>query len=152
MTRATRPVLLDVNLLLALFDPDHAHHDTAHDWFAESRGHGWATCPLTEDGVVRILSNRSYSPAAEPPGRIVDRLRTCCASGDHVFWADDVSLRDVDLFVADATASHRQMADIYLLGLAKRRGGRLATFDRAIPLADVSGGVADDLVIISESS
>ncbi len=149
MTRAARPALLDVNLLVALFDPDHVHHDTAHDWFAESRGHGWATCPLTENGVVRILSNRSYSPTAEPPGRIVDRLRTFCASGDHVFWADDVSLRDGDLCVADALVSHRQITDMYLLGLAKRHGGRLASFDRAIPVAAVGGGVADDLVIIS---
>lgn len=145
-----RPALLDVNLLIALFDPDHVHHDTAHDWFADSRSSGWATCPLTENGVVRILSNLRYSPAAEPPARIVDRLRTFCGSGHHAFWADDVSLRDADRFVAGAPVSHRQITDIYLLGLAKRHGGRLATFDRTMPLAAVPGGVADDLVIISE--
>ena len=149
MSRAARPVLLDVNVLVALFDPDHVHHDTAHDWFADSRGCGWATCPLTENGVVRILSNLSYSPAAEAPARIVDRLRAFCASGDHVFWAEDVSLREASRFV-DAPISHRQITDVYLLGLAKRHGGQLASFDRTIPLAAVVGGAADDLVIISE--
>lgn len=150
MTRGARPALLDVNVLVALFDPDHVHHDTAHDWFADSRGRGWATCPLTENGVVRILSNLSYSPAAEPPARIVDRLRAFCASGDHVFWEDDISLREASRFVADASISHRKITDIYLLGLARRYGGRLASFDRTIPLAAVVGGVADDVVIISE--
>ena len=150
MTTADSPALLDVNLLVALFDPDHVHHDTAHDWFADTRGAGWATCPLTENGVVRILSNLRYSPAAEPPARIVDRLRAFCASGHHVFWADDVSLRDDQRFVADAPVSHRQITDIYLLGLAKRHGGRLATFDRTIPIAAVPGARSRDLVIVSE--
>ena len=150
MTPASRPALLDVNVLVALFDPDHVHHDTAHDWFADNRGGGWATCPLTENGVVRILSNLRYSPTAEPSSRIVERLRGVRESGHHVFWADDVSLRDVSRFVAGASISHRQVTDVYLLGLAKRHRGRLATFDRTIPLEAVPGGVADDLVIISE--
>jgi toxin-antitoxin system PIN domain toxin len=150
VTRASRPALLDVNLLVALFDPDHVHHDTAHDWFAESRERGWATCPLTENGLVRILSNLRYSPAAEPPARVVDRLRAFCSSGHHVFWADDVSLRDVERFAARTPVSHRQITDVYLLSLAKRHGGRLATFDRTIPSAAVPGSVADDLVVVSE--
>ena len=150
MTAAARPALLDVNLLVALFDPDHVHHDTAHDWFADSRRRGWATCPITENGVVRILSNLKYSPVAEPAARIVDRLRTFCESGHHVFWADDVSLRDAARFAPGAPISHRQVTDVYLLGLAKRHGGRMATFDRTIPLDFVSGGAPDDLIIISE--
>lgn len=152
MTAAPSPILLDVNVLVALFDPDHIHHDTAHDWFADSREAGWATCPLTENGVVRILSNPRYSPTAEPPARIVKRLRTFCASGHHVFWADDVSLRDDRRFVADAPVSHRQITDIYLLGLAKQHGSRLATFDRTIPIAAVPSAKAHDLVVISEVS
>ena len=91
-----------------------------------------------------------YSSAAEPPSRIVERLRGVCESGHHVFWADDVSLRDVSRFVAGASLSHRQVTDVYLLSLAKRYGGRLATFDRTILLEAVPGGVADDLIIISE--
>lgn len=147
---SSRPALLDVNVLVALFDPDHVHHDTAHDWFADSREGGWATCPLTENGVVRILSNLRYSPTAESPSRIIERLTGVCASGHHVFWPDDVSLRDASRFVTGAPISHRQVTDVYLLGLAKRNGGRLATFDRTIPLGAVPGGAADDLIIISE--
>ena len=150
MTARGRPALLDVNLLVALFDPDHIHHDAAHDWFAESKQDGWATCPITENGVVRILSNLRYSPAAEPPARIVDRLRAFCESGRHVFWPDDVSLREAACFAAGAPVSHRQITDVYLLGLAKHRGGRLATFDRTIALGAVPGAVADDLIVISE--
>jgi len=71
----TAPALLDVNLLVALFDPDHVHHDPAHDWFVDSREQGWATCPVTENGVIRILSNLRYSPAAESPARTVKRLQ-----------------------------------------------------------------------------
>ena len=150
MTPPSRPALLDVNVLVALFDPDHVHHDTAHDWFSESRGEGWATCPVTENGVVRILSNLKYSSIAEPSSRVVERLRRVCSSAHHVFWADDVSLRDVSHFVAAAPTSHRQLTDVYLLGLAKAHGGRLATFDRSIPFAAVTDGTSDDLLIISE--
>ena len=150
MSAASRPALLDVNVLVALFDPDHVHHDTAHDWFADSHGDGWATCPITENGVVRILSNLRYSPTAEPSARIVMRLRGMCESRHHLFWADDVSLRDVHRFAETAPISHRQVTDAYLLGLAKQHGGRLATFDRTIPLETVHGGVADDLIVISE--
>jgi predicted nucleic acid-binding protein len=59
----TRPALLDVNFLVALFDPDHIHHDAAHDWFADERAHGWATCPLTENGLVRVVTNAAYGAA-----------------------------------------------------------------------------------------
>ena len=150
MTAPRRPALLDVNVLVALFDPDHIHHDTAHDWFADSREDGWATCPLTENGVVRILSNLRYSPTAESSARIVERLRGMCQNEHHVFWVDSVSLRDVRRFASTTPITHRQVTDIYLLGLAKQHGGRLATFDRTIPLEAVSGGEADDLIVISE--
>ncbi len=144
------PALLDVNVLVALFDPDHVHHDMAHDWFAESREAGWATCPLTENGVIRILSNLRYSPDAEPTPRVVKRLCQFCASGHHEFWSDDVSLRDETWFRTAAPVSHRQITDVYLLGLAKKHGGRLATFDRTIPVAAVAGAQPDDLIVISE--
>jgi hypothetical protein len=146
---AGSPALLDVNVLVALFDPDHVHHDAAHDWFADSRDHGWATCPITENGLVRILSNPRYSPVAESPPRIVDRLRRFCASRDHLFWSDDVALIDRRRFVAGAPVSHKQITDVYLLGLARRHGGRLATFDRTIPTNAVADGRKDDLLVIS---
>jgi toxin-antitoxin system PIN domain toxin len=145
-------VLLDVNLMIALFDPDHVHHDPAHDWFADYRRFGWATCPVTENGVVRILSNRRYSPIAESPARIVDRLRSLCASGDHLFWADDLSLRDDERFASAGLVTHQKLTDAYLLGLAKQHGGRLATFDRTIPVDAVRGATRDDVLVIAAVS
>jgi hypothetical protein len=142
----SRPALLDVNLLVALFDPDHVHHDPAHAWFGTHRSSGWATCPLTENGVVRILSNPAYSPSTERPAEIARRLASFRKSGHHVFWPDDVSVCDSGLF--SLTVGHRQLTDVYLLALAVRRGGRLATFDRSIPVKAVRGARADHLAVI----
>jgi toxin-antitoxin system PIN domain toxin len=142
----SRPALLDVNVLVALFDPEHVHHEPAHEWFSAHRSSGWATCPLTENGVVRILSNRAYSPSAVPPAEVTRRLESFRASGHHVFWPDDISLCDSTSF--NLTVGHRHLTDVYLLGLARTHGGRLATFDRSIPLKAVRGAQADDLVVI----
>ena len=142
-----RIALLDVNVLVALFDPDHPHHDPAHDWLEVNRTSGWATCPLTENGLVRILSNAGYTGSPMAPSAVRDRLIAFCDSGQHEFFADTVSLRDAGLFRLTG-ASHRQLTDIYLLGLAKDKGGRLATFDRSIPLGAVIGAAADQLEII----
>ena len=142
----SQPALLDVNVLIALFDPDHVHHEAAHAWFGTHRSSGWATCPLTENGVVRILSNPAYSPAAERPAEIVRRLTAFRDSGDHTFWPDDVSVCDPRVF--DLSVSHRHLTDVYLLALAVRRDGRLATFDRSIPAKGVRGARAGHLVVV----
>jgi toxin-antitoxin system PIN domain toxin len=122
--------LLDVNFLVALFDQDHIHHEPAHSWFAAHRADGWATCPLTENGVIRILSNLAYSDALESADQIRDRLDALCKTGDHVFWGDSISLRDGRFDLSAVT--HRQLTDLYLLALAIENGGRLATFDGRI--------------------
>ena len=141
--------LLDVNLLVALFDPDHVHHSLAHDWFAESRSAGWATCPVTENGFVRVLAHPAYGAPVARPVDLVERLRVFCASGHHHFWPDAVSIRDRALFNPSYVAGHRQLTDIYLLGLARKMGGRLATLDRAIPLMAVVGARAEHLQVLS---
>lgn len=140
--------MLDVNVLVALFDPDHVHHEPAHRWFGGHRGQGWATCTLTENGVVRILSNPSYSGVPESPALLAERLSRFCASGHHTFWADEISLRDDRLFRLDTGVTHRHLTDVYLLGLARRHAGRLATFDRSIPVRSVIGAGPDNLVVI----
>ena len=143
-----RVALLDVNVLVALFDPDHVHHEAVHEWFGVNREAGWATCPLTENGLIRILSNPVYAATPEMPAAITRRLESFCASGDHAFWADEVTLRDSRLFEPTAPATHRQVTDVYLLGLAKRKGGRLATFDGSISLTAVTGATRAHLEII----
>ena len=144
------PALLDVNLLVALFDPDHIHNELAHDWFADNRAHGWATCPLTENGFVRVLSNPAYGSRVMRAAELVLRLRTFCASGHHQFWPDVVSLRDETLFKPALVGGPRQLTDVYLLGLAMKRGGRLATFDRTIPQKAVVGSRSGLVVVIAE--
>ena len=144
-----RPALLDVNVLVALFDPDHVHHELSHDWFADRRPGGWATCPVTENGFVRVLSNPAYGNAVTRPSDLISRLRRFCRSGHHVFWPDTVSLRDETLFDPAFVSGHRLVTDIYLLGLAHRQGGCLATFDRSIPFKAVVGGTRDLLEVIS---
>jgi uncharacterized protein len=145
----TRIALLDVNVLVALFDPDHVHHELAHDWFADHGRAGWATCPLTENGFVRVLANPAYAATVARVPDLVARLRRFCGSGGHVFWPDTPSLGDLTVFDASMVAGYRQLTDIYLLGLAHTRGGRLATFDRAIPLRAVKGAAPQDLAVIA---
>ncbi len=140
--------LLDVNVLVALFDPDHVHHDLAHDWFADDGATGWATCPITENGFVRVVSNPRYQSDAITPTAAIERLRKFCASGRHHFWAETVSLRDPSLIVPAEIRGHRQLTDVYLLGLARKMGGRLATFDRTISAAAVKGAKQSHLAVI----
>jgi toxin-antitoxin system PIN domain toxin len=147
----TGAALLDVNVLVALFDPDHVHHELAHDWFADNGRAAWATCPLTENGFVRVLSHPGYAGTVSRATDLVTRLRRFCGSGGHEFWPDAVSLRDETAFDASLIAGHRQITDVYLLGLAHSHGGRLATFDRTIPWRAVKGATAASLAIVAPS-
>ena len=144
-----RPALLDVNVLVALFDPDHVHHEIAHDWFADHRHLGWATCPVTERGFARVLSNPAYAGAVSRVTEIVDRLRSFCAADEHRFWGGGLSLRDSVCFDLALLSGHRQLTDVYLLAVAHRQGGCLATFDRGVPWRAVVGATPDTLVVIA---
>ena len=144
-----RIALLDVNVLVALFDPDHVHHDLAHDWFADHRKEGWATCPMTESGFIRVVSNPSYQPDAPRPAVAAVQLRRFCASGHHRFWPDALSPLNEKTFAFASVRGYRQITDVYLLGLAKQMNGALATFDRSIPLSSVPGATSRHLTVIS---
>lgn len=144
--------LLDVNVLVALFDPDHVHHDLAHDWFADHRTGGWATCPLTEAGFVRVLSNPAYDGPRLRPAELIARLAKFCKSGHHHFWDQRLSLLDESVFDHVMLTGHRQVTDVYLLGLAKAHDGRLVSFDRSIPLRAVKGSTRAHLVIVAPAS
>ena len=124
--------LLDTNMLIALFWPRHARHEMAVKWFARHRSKGWATCPLTEAGFVRIVSNPAFSRDAVTPREAVGVLRANTAAKDHQFWPDELSFADAVAFAGIRLVGHQQTTDAYLLGLAIRRGGMLATLDEHI--------------------
>ena len=143
--------LLDVNILVALFDPAHNNHEDAHRWFGRHRKHGWATCPITTNGCIRVLSNPAYPTVEATPAEVAGRLRSLCSTADHHFWPDSVSLMDEALFRSSMIGGHQTITDAYLLGLAVRNHGTLASFDRSIPLKAVQGAVPRNLVLIGSA-
>lgn len=130
--------LLDVNVLIALLDADHVHHDAARMWLKEHIGLGWASCPITQNGVLRIMSQTSY-PNSVTPGAVAHRLRTATQARHHQFWPDSVSLIRPSVLKPEQVITSKQITDLYLLALAVSRGGRLVTFDVRISSASVVG-------------
>ena len=128
--------LLDVNVLIALLDADHSLHARATQWFAGQAPGGWASCPITQNGCIRIMSHPGY-PKALPVRAVMERLAEAGASAFHEFWPDDVSLLDAK--VADSTRIHgpRQLTDLYLLALAVRHEGQFITFDASVSVEAV---------------
>ena len=144
----TRPGLLDVNVLVALFDPEHIHHETAHAWFGGSGRGGWATCPLTENGLVRVVSNPRYPGRRTTHDEAMRKLGGFCDHGDHSFWPDSVTIGDSELFKSGSIHGHKQLTDVYLLALAVANSGLLVTFDRSIPTAAVSGATENQSILL----
>ena len=137
--------LLDVNVWVALFDDAHQFSDRANA-FIETRGVKIATCPLVENGVIRVLSLPSYGRRGGLPiQQVRERLQQVCAALDHEFWADDISLRDDERVNFNRVQGHNQITDLYLLALAVHRGGCLTSFDQAIALSSVYGATARHL-------
>lgn len=130
--------LFDVNVLIALFQPDHVHHQRVHQWWEKNQKSGWASCPITENGFVRILSQPKY-PMPQTIASAIKLLNMAKTSTDHTFWPDTVSLLDPSQFNADAFTRHDQITDSYLLALAIKNNGRLVSLDQDIKTATVQG-------------
>jgi toxin-antitoxin system PIN domain toxin len=143
MTRA----LLDVNVLLALLDGDHVDHQRAHTWLDDEIDAGWASCPITENGFVRIISQPRY-PSPISPAEAIALLSLACDGAHHEFWPCDVSLLDSAAVVHDRLHGPRQVTDAYLLALATARDGRFVTFEASIPLSAVSGATERHLTVL----
>jgi toxin-antitoxin system PIN domain toxin len=139
--------LLDVNVLLALMDRDHVHHRAALEWWRSDREHGWASCPLTQNGFVGISSQGSF-PGRPTAAAAIDQLRRQIAESDHTFWPDDISIADDGWFDRSRILGPNQITDAYLLALAVKNGGRLVTFDGGVPLRAVRGAGAQHLVTL----
>ena len=142
--------LLDVNVVIALIDPTHVGHDAAHRWFDDEGRHAWATCPLTENGVIRIVGNPRYPNSPGSPATAAAVLQGLCALPGHAFWPDDISLLGSRIVDPAAILTPGQVTDSYLLALAASKGGRLATFDRRLSVKAVRDG-KDALKVLAGS-
>jgi toxin-antitoxin system PIN domain toxin len=142
--------LLDVNVLIALIDPGHVAHDDAHDWFASTGQTAWATCPITENGVVRIVGNPKYPNSPGSPAIVMEIVGKLWSLPGHYFWPDNVSLVGSGDIAPAKILTSGQVTDTYLLALAKAHGGRLATFDRKLSAAAVTRGNSALHVITSK--
>ena len=134
--------LLDVNVLIALIDPQHIASEAAHTWFERTGRKSWATCPITENGMIRILGNTRYSTKPGTPAVIADFLRELRNLPGHQFWQDDLSIVNHAGIDTSRLLTWRQVTDTYLMALAASKGGQLATFDRKLSPIAVSNGKA----------
>jgi hypothetical protein len=139
--------LLDVNVLIALLDANHVHHHVATGWIGRNADAGWASCPLTQNGCIRIMSQPGY-PNPVPAAAVAERLAEAAALPLHAFWSDDISLLTHGLVDWTRILGSRQVTDAYLLALAVRHEGRLVTFDKGIPLAAVPEAQPANLEVI----
>jgi uncharacterized protein len=139
--------LLDVNVLIALLDAGHVHHTAANKWLTANINQGWASCPITQNGCVRIMSTDAY-PRKQPLAAVTERLREATAMYFHEFWPDAISLMDPLRFEHSRWLGSRQVTDAYLLALAVHQGGCFVTLDRGVDLALVRNAKPHHLAMI----
>ncbi len=149
LTQRTAPArsLLDINVLIALLDADHLHHRRASDWLADNLAAGWASCAITQNGCIRIMSQPAY-PNALPAARVAERLHAAASTAHHRFVGDALSLLDAERFDTERLLGHRAVTAAYLLGLAVLNDLRLVSFDGAIPLQAVRGATPRHIVTL----
>lgn len=139
--------LLDVNVLIALLDVDHIQHTVAATWLSANIAGGWASCPLTQNGCIRIMTQPGY-PHALAPAQVAQRLAEAAGTVHHTFWADALSLLEAGVVRWESVLGSRQVTDVYLLALAVHNGGRFVTFDRPVPRRAVRGAQPEHLVVL----
>jgi toxin-antitoxin system PIN domain toxin len=127
-----KTALLDLNILTALLWPAHEHHEAAHRWFHARPNASWATCALTQLGFVRLVSNPAFSRDALSPSAGLALLAANLSHANHEFWTETLQLPAAIKGMEPGLRGHRQLTDAYLLALASRRKGVLATFDRGL--------------------
>ena len=132
--------LLDVNVLIALLEPQHVHHDTPHHWFAQHSSAGWTTFPLTQNGVLRMLGHPRYPNSPGSPAAAMPLLMGLLSHPDHQFWADELSWSAKTSISCDQLFAHGQITDVCLLVLAVRHQGMLLSFDARNNAKVVQGG------------
>ncbi len=139
--------LLDVNVLIALLDAAHIHHSLASEWLKGEVDRGWASCPITQNGCIRVLSSPAY-PGDFSPFEVAGRLFKAMAHPAHAFWPDDISLCGDSAIAWQHVLGHRQITDAYLLALATKHEGRFVTFDKRVTKSIATGAKPANLVIL----
>lgn len=139
--------LLDINVLLALLDSDHVDHVLAREWLDREIDTGWASCAITQNGAVRIMSQPRY-PSPVAPAVVAELLEHACATPHHEFWPCEISLLDQQVVDRRRLHGPRQVTDAYLLALAVHRGGRFVTFDRTVVISAVPGAGAESITVL----
>lgn len=139
--------LLDVNVLIALLDENHTQNTAASAWFEDNVESRWASCPLTQNGCVRIIAQPGY-PNAIGLTDALSRLQRAVSTPYHQFIPDDISLLDDAVVDRKHLLGHRQLTDVYLLALANAHDARLVTLDKSVPLSAVRGAAVDSLFVI----
>lgn len=132
--------LLDVNVLIALIDTVHVQHKQAHAWFEQRGKHSWATCPITENGLLRIVGHSRYPNSPGTPAVVAELMVRLRVSKNHEFWPDNLSLLGNTQIDLPRLLAPAQITDTYLLALASAHGGKLATFDHRLVASAVIGG------------
>jgi uncharacterized protein len=139
--------LLDTSVLIALLDANHIHHRLVAQWLQTHGDAGWASCPITLNGCIRILSQQSY-PNRLPMLQVIEGLRHAMQNPLHVFWADEINTATTDAIDWAYTVRPAQLTDVYLLALAVAHEARFVTLDQGIALACVPQARADQLVVL----
>jgi uncharacterized protein len=139
--------LLDVNVLIALIDPKHVHNRLTQDWFEREGKADWATCPITENGVIRIVGHPRYPNCPGSPTVVISVVTALKALPGHCFWPDDFSLTENGLIDPGKILTSGRVTDSYLLALAAKRSGKLATLDHRLSTDAVRGGKSSLFVV-----
>lgn len=142
--------LLDVNVLIALLDRDHEHHGVARHWLEDNMAYGWATCAITQNGCLRIMSQPGY-PHSLPVASVAELLTDITVTEHHEFWPDAASLLTPGVIDWRQVKGHKQITDLYLLALAAKNDGSFATFDERITKDAVSIASAETYYVIPTS-
>ena len=140
--------LLDLNVLIALMDEQHLHHELATQWLSEHLKDGWASCPLTQNGCIRVMSQVGY-PNSQNAALVARHLSSAANEAAHQFWPDDVSLLADGLIDWSRIVGSKQVTDVYLLALAHHHGGRFVTFDQHIPTKALKHLSARSLLVLT---
>ena len=138
----SRPVLLDVNVLIALTHSAHVHHDLVQGWVQAQAKLAWASCTVTQLGFMRLASQPAIGGAGTSPGAALALLDQLLEHPGHRFWPDGQDIAASPALRSPLIVGHRQVTDAYLLGLAMRQGSALVTLDRG--LASIAAAMQAD--------